>query len=271
MDTKICTSYCKQEKLLSEFNRNRTTKDGYTYECKQCIKAYNSNYYKLNSGDIKLEQNKYYLATKADFVLKEKRKISRNKYRAKRRKNKVKIKKIKISKREKVLKLREFINQTYKTAPCMDCGLSFLPVCMDFDHIKNKKYNVSKLIQNNSSLKLIENEIAKCDLVCANCHRKRTFFKKPYKITLRRKSKQQRELVFLFKNKCCMDCKQRFEVFQMDFDHMPGTNKVAGISKMLNNQAYSTYEILFEIYKCELVCANCHRIRTHITRKNKGQ
>lgn len=57
----------------------------------------------------------------------------------------------------------------------MDCGGEFHPVCMQFDHRgDDKKYkNISKMT--NYSMERIMEEIAKCDLVCANCHALRTY------------------------------------------------------------------------------------------------
>lgn len=62
-----------------------------------------------------------------------------------------------------------------KVLPCMDCGKFFPPVCMDFDHRPGteKKFNIS----GGACLRRAEafqDEIMKCDLVCANCHRIRT-------------------------------------------------------------------------------------------------
>ena len=62
-----------------------------------------------------------------------------------------------------------------KAAPCMDCGLKFPPICMDFDHrpTEKKTANVSQLVKW-SSMACVLAEVAKCDLVCSNCHRIRT-------------------------------------------------------------------------------------------------
>jgi hypothetical protein len=57
----------------------------------------------------------------------------------------------------------------------MDCGQTFPPYVMDFDHVRGeKKYNVGLMASSGYSLKMIAAEIQKCDLVCANCHRIRT-------------------------------------------------------------------------------------------------
>jgi hypothetical protein len=63
-----------------------------------------------------------------------------------------------------------------KSRPCMDCHNQFPTCCMDFDHrIGTVKYgNVSSMFANWSSRKKIIAELAKCDLVCSNCHRIRT-------------------------------------------------------------------------------------------------
>lgn len=65
--------------------------------------------------------------------------------------------------------------QALKLKPCIDCG--FQPVVsgqMEWDHIGNDKVaNVSQMINNGNRKKILE-EIAKCELVCRNCHALRT-------------------------------------------------------------------------------------------------
>jgi len=66
-----------------------------------------------------------------------------------------------------------------KEAPCTDCGIKYPSYVMDLDHVKGKKIcDVSTLVDQNVSLKIIINEIKKCEVVCANCHRKRTHKRK---------------------------------------------------------------------------------------------
>ena len=61
-----------------------------------------------------------------------------------------------------------------KDNPCTDCGGSFPPEAMDFDHTEdNKEYSIALLVSMNSLKKALV-EIEKCELVCANCHRVRT-------------------------------------------------------------------------------------------------
>ena len=59
--------------------------------------------------------------------------------------------------------------------PCVDCGESDIR-CLDFDHRdpQEKLANVGTLVFTHVSWERVEREIAKCDVRCANCHRKRT-------------------------------------------------------------------------------------------------
>lgn len=61
----------------------------------------------------------------------------------------------------------------YKSHPCVDCGEDD-PRVLDFDHLNNKKYNVSSLLRKEYSWDSILEEAAKCEVRCANCHRKKT-------------------------------------------------------------------------------------------------
>lgn len=58
---------------------------------------------------------------------------------------------------------------------CADCGYSAHAVALDFDHVNGDKLtNVASLVGRLAPWPLIEAEIAKCEVVCANCHRVRT-------------------------------------------------------------------------------------------------
>lgn len=68
---------------------------------------------------------------------------------------------------------RAWLNRE-KSAPCADCGGSFPPECMDFDHVRGEKsFGISASV-GGFALARVQEELAKCDLVCANCHRVRT-------------------------------------------------------------------------------------------------
>ena len=62
-----------------------------------------------------------------------------------------------------------------KAGPCVDCGGLFPPVAMDFDHVRGeKRATVTRLVRDRAGRATIDAEVAKCELVCANCHRIRT-------------------------------------------------------------------------------------------------
>ena len=60
-----------------------------------------------------------------------------------------------------------------RSSGCTDCGENN-PIVLDFDHIRDKKYNISRMIHDGFSWKAIVKEMEKCEVVCANCHRIRT-------------------------------------------------------------------------------------------------
>lgn len=59
----------------------------------------------------------------------------------------------------------------------------------------------------------------------------------------------------------CADCKQQWPYYVMHFDHL-GDDKEKDIGEAVN-RGWSRARIQLEMDKCELVCANCHAIRTH--------
>jgi hypothetical protein len=60
-----------------------------------------------------------------------------------------------------------------KDEPCADCGVRYPYYVMDFDHRSDKVTEVSLLVR--TSVEKLMAEAAKCDVVCANCHRERTY------------------------------------------------------------------------------------------------
>jgi hypothetical protein len=66
----------------------------------------------------------------------------------------------------------------------------------------------------------------------------------------------------------CLDCKNFYPPECMDFDHLDPTTKVASVGHMIACR-WSWVKIEVEMAKCELVCANCHRIRTKRRLKDK--
>lgn len=73
-------------------------------------------------------------------------------------------------------KVRDWVTEYKEDRPCTDCGGFFKGCQMQFDHLHSKKLNVSLA----ASVKQAQDEIAKCELVCANCHSLRTYNRNQY-------------------------------------------------------------------------------------------
>lgn len=59
-----------------------------------------------------------------------------------------------------------------KSKPCTDCGTQYNWWQMQFDHLRDKSFNISAMKQGKDRILL---EIEKCEVVCANCHSDRTY------------------------------------------------------------------------------------------------
>ena len=70
-------------------------------------------------------------------------------------------------------KRREFLNRWKTAAGCIDCGYNTNPVALDFDHVNSEKSFTIGMGVNLKWARLID-EIAKCVVRCANCHRIKT-------------------------------------------------------------------------------------------------
>lgn len=72
-------------------------------------------------------------------------------------------------------RVRPVLNEI-KDQPCADCGFRYPYPVMEFDHVRGEKVdNVSAMVSRGVGLKKILAEVEKCDIVCANCHRIRTW------------------------------------------------------------------------------------------------
>lgn len=133
---KKCTK-CKKEKDINDFNFKIKSIGKRNSECKECSRLLIKNHYNSN--------REYYLK------------------KAKRRNNQIK---------QGVI---DYIYQYLSKNHCIDCGESDITV-LEFDHSNkfNKVETVSYLIKNKYPLDKIIAEISKCDVRCANCHRRKT-------------------------------------------------------------------------------------------------
>ena len=67
------------------------------------------------------------------------------------------------------------------------------------------------------------------------------------------------------KDNPCIDCGLKFHPAAMTFDHLPGSKKRGDVSTIARSGASALLRA--EIEKCELVCANCHAVRTFARRQ----
>lgn len=129
--TKICAR-CKKRKNLKHFGtRMRRGRAEFQAYCIPCNKAYQRQHY-IDNESIYTEKSVKY------------------------RKD-----------------LKRWIEEEFKSDPCVDCGNDFPPFVMDFHHRDRatKILSISEMVNKGLSADKIIDEIAKCDLVCANCHR----------------------------------------------------------------------------------------------------
>lgn len=136
METKIC-NHCDKEQDVELFAFANKIKGTRKPKCKECDKLERKVYYEANKQWI----------------------IADN------------------SIRNKIAKTRnsQYVWDYLKKNPCVDCGQTN-PIVLDFDHRDDvdKIDCVSRLIANTVSVETIQEEIDKCDVRCANCHRIRT-------------------------------------------------------------------------------------------------
>ena len=79
--------------------------------------------------------------------------------------------------RDKRSKIRTYIQEYKQSHSCSDCGENYPYWIMDFDHLENKKFNISRFSREVCSLDIVKEEILKCEVVCSNCHRNRTYLR----------------------------------------------------------------------------------------------
>lgn len=74
------------------------------------------------------------------------------------------------------VKVTQFVLEFKRNGSCSDCGFigKDYPSVLEFDHLGDKKFNISEFKYFTSGINKVKEEVSKCDLVCANCHRIRT-------------------------------------------------------------------------------------------------
>jgi hypothetical protein len=126
---------CLEEKAITEFNFRDKVRCQRQRYCRDCTRA---------------QVRRHYLANTAYYL----RKAHKHRKRLQ---------------RELHARLVDYLH----CHPCIDCGEADLR-CLEFDHVRGIKHlEVSRMLRLGYSWEAIEAEINKCDVRCANCHRKR--------------------------------------------------------------------------------------------------
>lgn len=81
----------------------------------------------------------------------------------------------KLARTERRLRIARWIREL-KSAPCTDCQIKYPYYVMQFDHARGQKeFGLHQASRVGMSRAKVEAELAKCDIVCANCHAARTW------------------------------------------------------------------------------------------------
>lgn len=129
-------SGCKVEKTEDQFNKSATRKDGLQPYCRECNKHRAKHYYANN--------------------------------------REAHIKNIVDRKRQTIKENQDRLIQYLSEHPCVDCGESDV-IVLDLDHVRGEKRDhVTHMLGQGVSWRILETEIAKCEVRCANCHRRKS-------------------------------------------------------------------------------------------------
>jgi hypothetical protein len=154
------------------------------------------------------------------------------------------------------------ISTYLSTHPCVDCGQADMHL-LEFDHVNGQKSrDISDLFTWGFNWSTIEAEIDKCEVRCAYCHRIKTIEQgNGWRSTQPAKQpvKSYQMVRIYLSTHSCIDCGNP-DIRVLEFDHIHG-HKVDEISHLLS-QGYGWSAIEAEIAKCEVRCANCHRLKT---------
>jgi len=134
-DMKKICTKCLKKKFETEFSYRKRSKDKRHSWCRKCKGTYEAILYKHNPK------------RRMDISMNNKRTMKKH---------------------------RELLNAIKIKAGCKDCG-NKNPIVLDFDHTENNKLYTIARMMNGLSWDRIQVEIDKCEVVCANCHRIRTF------------------------------------------------------------------------------------------------
>jgi hypothetical protein len=143
---------------------------------------------------------------------------------------------------------------------CEACGYSKAAAALEFHHrdAGSKEFTLSSV---SSSPTRIWAEAAKCDLLCANCHRRRHIVvSTPDDDPVVRSRRQTKQRAVALLGGRCAGCADVVPASLFEFHHLDARTKEFAISHDGITRSWERTE--GELAKCVLLCANCHR-ETH--------
>jgi hypothetical protein len=153
---------------------------------------------------------------------------------------------------------KKYVDDIKRNSICQ-CGESRIE-CLDFHHRYDKKYKIANIRKESYSLKTIDEETDKCDIICANCHRKHHH--KPmtdgshWKNFANFRIKKRQWFMEYIKQQKCEHCGED-DYRCLSFHHIE-PNKYDEVASILQG-GNSLNTLKEEIAKCIVLCENCHR------------
>lgn len=171
---KLCPT-CETEKSIDDFYVDQVRGDGHDWQCKECRRARID----VNASTLTVDRKTCSTCHETKSVSE----FHKNKHKADGYQSQCKpcrnahhraiYRGVTISKSTPV---RQWLEAYKEQLGCADCPSgTFHPAYrLDFDHLRDKHMNISRMVNSGRSQEDILVEIEKCELVCANCHRDRT-------------------------------------------------------------------------------------------------
>lgn len=169
---KICKS-CAVAKPLTEFYAHKTNLDRLNGKCKSCCVSYTLGRYTATRNYAPRDPETR-AKSRAKFRASEKGKAYDRQYA---KSEAAKQSRARFAKRQLILH-REYLRQYKLDRGCTDCGYNTRAEALDFDHLPGHRKEFRLSDTGGKSWDRLQKEIAKCEVVCANCHRIRTFDRK---------------------------------------------------------------------------------------------
>lgn len=150
---------------------------------------------------------------------------------------------------------REMVAQ--KGGRCADCGYDSLVLALEFHHREpgSKSFTLGGF---SGSRRRLEVELLKCDLICANCHRRRHAREDDKsgasQVEFRRRTKLRAVRLC---GATCHGCGCEFPPPVFEFHHTDGRTKDFGVAAKGLTRPWR--DVVAELAKCVMLCANCHR------------